>query len=165
MSDVLCKVIYFDQHLVFKKSLYEKVSHDELSVVFRTNENVLCHPYIYFRPINVTDVIKEYEFTELIFECYEGHAHVVSQSVEESGDEVHIVTRYFMPHDDELGSLRGNKFIYQTDDYTFEYQIENSLVPLDRICTPLNPLGLSIEGTLKCWVVEEPLDTYLSLYR
>ncbi len=148
MNDVLCKVIYFDQHLVLKKSLYEQVSHDEVSVVFSSKENVLCHPYIYFRPINMTDLFKEYEFSELIFECYEGQVNVVSQSVEENDEEVHIVTRYFMPHDDELGSLLGNKFIYQTDYYTFEYQIESSLVPPDRICTPLNPLGYQLKVLL-----------------
>ena len=36
----------------------------------------------------------------------------------------------------------------------FEYQIENSLVPIKSACTPLNPLGLSCEGALECCVAE-----------
>ncbi|HCD14300.1 hypothetical protein [Shewanella sp.] len=165
MSDDLYEVIYFDQHLILKKSLYEQVPHSGLNVAFSSKEGVILRPHIYFRPINTTDTFNEYKFSELIFECYEGMANVVSQLVEENDEEVHVITRYFMRHDDENGRLLGDKFIYKTEYYTFEYQIENSLVPIKSACTPLNPLGLSCEGTLECWVAEITLDKYFSLLR
>lgn len=163
MSDDLIKIIYFDQHLTLKKSEYERRSDNEVGVSFTNKDGVILRPLIFFRPINMTEIYGEYQFSELIFECYEGHADLVSQSVEENDSEYHVVTRYFMSHQDELGSLMENKFVYKQEYYTFEYQIENSLVPADTASTPLNPLGLSGEGTLKCWEEEVPLDKYLAL--
>ena len=163
MNDDLYDVIYFDQHLVLKKSLYEQVTHSGVSVAFSSKEGIVLRPHIYFRPINMSDAFNEHAFSELLFECYEGMANIISQLVEENDEEVHVITRYFMRHDDENGRLLGSKFTYKTEYYTFEYQIENSLVPIKSACTPLNLLGLSCEGALECCVAKITLDKYFSL--
>lgn len=166
MSECLIKAIYFDQHVVLDKKDYEIVKSDdpsEPSVILRYQNSILCRPFIYFRPTNISDTLSEYALTELIWECYEGHAYVVSQSIEESTDKLSITTRYGMLHEDENGHLSGNHFSYcqahhkYDDNQVYEYEIENSIVPEDRSCTPLNPLGIKVEGTLTCSEVEIPL--------
>ncbi len=158
MKDTMLKLAYFTQHLTLNKDDYEYIEEDELGAVFRYNKSVLCRPYIYFRPINVTSALNEHEFIETIFECYEGHVEIVSQSFDEFEDRFQIVTRYCMVLNDSNGKFSGSEFTYRQDsDNIFKYQVENSIVPEDECCTPLNPLKLSVNGTLECEVVEEPL--------
>jgi len=160
VKDTMLKLAYFTQHITLNKNDYEYIGEDELSVVFRYNNSVLCRPYIYFRPINMSgSFLNEREFIETIFECYEGHVAIVSQTFTELEDRFQVVTRYCMVLDDSNnGEFSGCEFTYTQDsDNIFKYQVENSITPENECCTPLNPLKLSVNGTLECEVVEEPL--------
>ncbi|WP_230625322.1 hypothetical protein [Vibrio campbellii] len=158
MKDIMLKLAYFTQRITLNKNDYEYIGEDELSVVFRYNNSVLCRPYIYFRPVNISSALNEHEFTETMFECYEGNVEIVSQTFTEFEDRFRIVTRYGMVLGDTNGEFSGCEFTYRQDnDNIFKYQVENSIAPEDECCTPLNPLELSVNGTLECEVVEEPL--------
>lgn len=158
MDDVLIEVIYFDQNLVLDKKDFEVLHKDEVGVVLLYKDDIHCRPYLYFRPTNVGDSISEHDAIETIWECYEGQVNIVSQLIEESSEKIHIKTCYAMLKQGNNDCLTGVLLTYhQDDDTAFEYQIENSLAPEDEFCTPLNPLGLSVEGTLQCKIKEEPL--------
>ncbi|MEF1170700.1 hypothetical protein QTO07_26965, partial [Vibrio campbellii] len=61
MKDIMLKLAYFTQHITLNKNDYEHIGEDELSVVFRYNNSVLCRPYIYFRPVNIRSALNEHE--------------------------------------------------------------------------------------------------------
>lgn len=157
MIDCMLELIYFDQKLTLSKEEYSVESQDELSVILRYQGEMLCRPYIYFRPLNLSDRKTEYHFSELMFECYEGHVDVVSQTVAELEEHLVIETRYAMQHGDEGGELSGLNFTYHEEDFAYHYEIENSIVPEETACTPHNPLNLTPQGTLVAEAVEVPL--------
>lgn len=172
MDDI--KYIFFHQSLVLPKADFQIVEQSGDQITLQYRDGQACEPYLYFRPVNAeagADKLRqysEYQFSELLFECYEGHTPIVSREVTETDDRIIVNTCYGLSHEDELGKIEGLNFSYYQDiwgdetDPVFHYRVENSL------CAPLytniaeRPLDIPVTGTLTADVRDVPFNEVMA---
>lgn len=172
MDDI--RYIFFYQELVLPKSDFQISEQygDYIKLKYRDGQE--CEPYVYFRPLNVEpDADKlhrfsEYHFSELLFECYEGHTPIVSREVTETDEQIIINTCYGLSHEDERGRIEGLNFSYYeviNDDETdpvYHYQVENALGKPLQSSIPSRPLDIPVTGSLRAEVVDVPFDDVMA---
>lgn len=168
MDDI--KYIFFYQELVLPKSEFQIVEQSGDQITLQYRDGQACEPYVYFRPVNVEpDADKlhrysEYHFSELLFECYEGHTPIVSREVTETDDQIIINTCYGLSHEDKRGKIEGLNFSYYeviNDDETdpvYHYRVENALGKPLYTSIPNRPLEIPVTGTLTAEVRDVPFD-------
>ncbi|KLV05188.1 hypothetical protein ABT56_12450 [Photobacterium aquae] len=163
MYDTMLDLIHFDQTLILPKYDYELLEREGYHVLLLYRGATRCRPYLHFRPLNLSERYTEYDFSELLFECYEGHLEVLSYSVTETTDTITIQTRYALRNDDPLGKLNGLQFSYYQEiwgdesDPVFHYQVENAMYAEFDTSIPNRPLALELNGTLSGEAVKVPL--------
>ncbi|GAA3930587.1 hypothetical protein [Litoribacillus peritrichatus] len=156
MNDVTITLINFDQKLILSKSDYQVVEQDEGDIQLLYKGETLCAPYLYFRPLNISEQRSQYDFEMLLFECYEDFLEPLEQTVEENSDHLIVRSRFALRQEDRE-TLTGFEFIYPDDEGEYRYQIENSIVPYEDPRISTNPLALTPEGHLVAERVEVPL--------
>lgn len=127
MIDATINYTEFKQRLVLSKSEYSLFEQGEIGAVFKDEQGTECIPHLYFQPINLTERETEYRFSELLHECYEAHLEMIEQSLQEREECWVVETTFALRSDGEIERLEGLEFVYPDEEFTYRYQVLNSM--------------------------------------